>query len=58
MVDGLWGRDTVSFESVTMPGHYLCNMDGTIMVVRGNMGDEAFRRNCSFKLWENRFFDG
>lgn len=65
MVEGLWrgqgGEDAalVSFESVTMPGYYVCNRGGTIMVVRGDAArDEAFRRGCTFRIWQDRFFDG
>lgn len=58
IVEGLWGDGTVSFESTTMPGQYLCNRGGTIMVMWGDLNDEAFRRDCSFKVWENQFFDG
>ena len=55
MVEGLWGQDTVSFESVTDPGRFLCNKNGLIVVVqRGELDQEDFLRGCSFKLRENK----
>lgn len=58
LVEGLWGDDMVSFESLGQPGYYVCRKQGQLVVMRGNLGDEQFRRDCSFKPHENKFFEG
>ena len=32
MINGLYGDNTVSFESITQPGFYVCNRNGRIQV--------------------------
>ena len=55
---GLYGDGYVSFESVTSPGQYICNRGGTIMVMSGDMRDQQFLQDCSFKVHEDKFFPG
>ena len=60
MVEGLWGDNTVSFESTVQPGHYLrWRGDGKIILQeqRGNDG-ERYRKECSFNAWDGKYFDG
>ena len=58
----LWGAEgSVSFESVTRPGSYIIHRDGDIFVQNQTMygaRDEEFRRECSWFVRENEFFDG
>jgi hypothetical protein len=60
LVTGLWGDNTVSFESTTSPGHYLRARGERMWVERaGSGGDaEAYNRECSFNPWDGRFFAG
>jgi hypothetical protein len=60
MVSGLWGDNTVSFESTTSPGHFLRARGDRMWVERadGGGGDEVYRRECSFNPWDGRFFSG
>ena len=58
----LWGTDgSVSFESVTRPGNYVAHRDGEIFVLsQASYGgsDEEFRRECSWFIREDEFFNG
>ena len=58
MVAGLWGRDTVSFESVQNPDEYLRLNNGQMSLERRQLGSEKFASDCSFRVWSNKFFDG
>ena len=56
MVQGLWGSKTVSFELTTNPGRYL--RAGKMWVEAGDAGNNQFKKECSFTVWDNRFFNG
>ena len=58
MIPGLWGVETVSFESTTLPGYYLRGRENIMWVEAGNLGSEAFRKECSFNARDGRFFAG
>ena len=58
LVKGLWGDETVSFESTNSPGYYLRVKDGGLWIERGNTNAYEFRRDCSFKPHEDKFFSG
>ena len=58
LIDGLWGTDTVTFESMGQSGYYVCRRNGQLIVTRGDVRDEQFRRDSSFKPHENKFFEG
>ena len=60
LVEGLWGSNTISFESTLKPGHYLrWRGDGKIILQeqRGNDG-KKYRKECSFNAWDGKYFDG
>lgn len=58
MVQGLTGEDnTVSFESTTRPGYYLCRAGQRIIIVR-MMDNPLMQRDCTFRVWSDKFFDG
>uniref|UniRef100_A0A0K2UXP0 Thrombospondin-like N-terminal domain-containing protein n=1 Tax=Lepeophtheirus salmonis TaxID=72036 RepID=A0A0K2UXP0_LEPSM len=58
MVNGLGGEGTVSFESTLQPGYFLRNRGGILTAERGQSRDGDYRRECSFRVTENKFFDG
>ena len=58
MVDGLWGENTVSFESSTSPGWYLRARGDRMWVEQVDMREEAAKQECSFNVWDDRFFAG
>lgn len=58
MIQGLWGEETVSFESSTHPGYYLRGQGGSMWVEKGDLNSEEFRRECSFNARDGRFFAG
>ena len=58
MVDGLWGQNTVSFESTTSPGFYLRARGDRMWVEQVDTREEAANRECSFNVWDDRFFAG
>jgi hypothetical protein len=59
MVPGLWGENTVSFESSTVPGHFLRARGEKMWVEEVDLqGQEATRKECSFNAWDDRFFAG
>lgn len=52
-------QGTISFESISRPGHYLLNRNGEIFVEQMvNSNDEAFRRECSWFVRKGIFFPG
>ncbi len=55
---GLYGEGSVSFESVSRPGHYLVNREGMIFVEQGDVYSEEFRRDCSWFVRKDMFFTG
>ena len=58
MVSGLWGDDTVSFQSSTSPGFYLRARGDRMWVEQVDTREEAATRECSFNAWDDRFFAG
>ena len=58
MVEGHWGTNTVSFESSTSPGFYLRARADRMWVERVDMREEAAKQECSFNVWDDRFFAG
>ena len=58
MVPGLWGEDTVSFESSNSPGMFLRSRDDKMWVEAIDMGQEGAKKECSFNAWDDRFFAG
>ena len=58
MVDGLWGENTVSFESTTSPGFYLRARGDNMWVEQVDRREEAANQECSFNVWDDRFFAG
>ena len=59
MTGGLWGENTVSFESTSAPGHYLRARGDRMWVEQvDRRGEEASLRECSFNVWDDRFFAG
>jgi hypothetical protein len=55
---GFWGQDSVTFESVSRPGHYLLHRGGEIFVEAGDVNSESFRRECSWLARKDIFFSG
>ena len=58
MVPGLWGEDTVSFQSASRPELYLRSRAGKVWVEAVNTAEEAARQECSFNPRDSRFFAG
>ena len=58
MVPGLWGDDTVSFQSTTSPAFYLRARGDNMWVEQVDIREEAATRECSFNAWDDRFFAG
>ena len=58
MVSGLWGDETVSFESSSIPGYYMRTRGTSLWVERGDMNNLEFRKECSFNARDGRFFAG
>ena len=62
LVAGLWGDNTVSFESTTSPGHYLRARGDRMWVEQraavSGSDSETYGRECSFNPWDGRFFAG
>ena len=58
LVDGLWGENTVSFESSTRPGFYLRARGDNMWVEQVDRREEAANQECSFNVWDDRFFAG
>ena len=58
MVPGLWGEDTVSFESSSSPGMFLRARQEKMWVEAVERQQEAAARECSFNVWDDRFFPG
>ena len=58
MVDGLWGENTISFESSTSPGFYLRARGDRMWVEQVDMREDAAKQECSFNVWDDRFFAG
>lgn len=58
MVAGLWGDNTVSFESTSSPGFYLRARGDRMWVESVDTREEAATRECSFNVWDDRFFAG
>ena len=58
LVPGLCGeQDTISFESVDKPAHYLRHK-GFILYLETNDGSELFRKDACFHQRDNQFFNG
>ena len=57
-VKGLWGEGTVSFESTSSPGYYLCVKGDRLWIENGNRNGYEFRRDCSFIPHDDKFFAG
>lgn len=55
---GLWGPDSISFESLTRPEHYIVQRNDEIFVERGDIYNEDFRRDCSWFARNDIFFPG
>merc|ERR550519_3277072 len=58
MVDGLWGENTVSFESTNSPGFFLRSRGDRMWVEKADLRSEAVKQECSFNVWDDRFFAG
>merc|ERR1712106_25465 len=58
MVDGLWGENTVSFESTNSPGFYLRARGEKMWVEKVDLESEGAKQECSFNVWDDRFFAG
>ena len=58
MVAGLWGENTISFQSTTSPGFYLRARGDRMWVEQVDTREEAATRECSFNAWDDRFFAG
>merc|ERR1719341_763358 len=58
MIPGLWGEGTVSFESSSAPGMFLRSRGEKMWVEAVDLSVEATRRECSFNVWDDRFFAG
>jgi hypothetical protein len=48
----------VSFESLMRPGHYVSHRDGMIYVEQGDVNNEAFKKECSWLVRKDIFFNG
>ena len=57
MVDGLWGSNTISFESTLDPNQYIRSSNGRFTVENRQSGDR-YAKDCSFKVHQDKFFDG
>ena len=58
LVEGLSGAaNSVSFESTSRPGYYLCKAGNRIIVVRMTNNAQMLK-DCTFVAWSDRFFDG
>jgi hypothetical protein len=58
LVEGLTGQaNTVSFESTSRPGYYLCLAGGKVIIVR-MINNLQMQKDCTFTAWSDRFFDG
>ena len=59
LVEGLTGEaNTVSFESTSRPGYYLCRAGNKIIIVRRINNNAQMQRDCTFRAWSDKFFDG
>ena len=58
MVEGVSGEaNTVSFESTSRPGYYLCVAGNKVIIVRLT-NNSQMKKDCSFTAWSDKFFDG
>ena len=59
LVEGLTGESsTVSFESTSRPGYYLCRAGNKMIIVRMNSNNNQMKKDCTFRAWGDKFFDG
>ena len=59
LVEGLTGSpNTVSFESTSRPGYFLCRKGDKIIIVRMSQNNDQMRKDCTFVAWSDKFFDG
>ena len=59
MVEGLTGEaSTVSFESTTRPGYYLCRAGNKLIIVRMVSSNGQMKKDCTFRAWSDKFFEG
>jgi len=61
LVKGLSGEaNTVSFESVLLPGYYLRWKGDGKMILQEQRGNDGamYRKECSFNAWDGKYFDG
>ena len=58
LVEGLSREsNSVSFESTSRPGYYLCKAGKRIIIVRLTNNAQMLK-DCTFLAWSDRFFDG
>ena len=58
LVEGLTGEaNTVSFESTSRPGYFLCRAGNRVIIVRVQ-NNAQMKRDCTFRAWSDKFFDG
>merc|ERR1711971_1455938 len=59
LVEGLTGEaSTVSFESTSRPGYYLCRAGNKIIIVRLNSSNNQMKKDCTFRAYSDQFFEG
>ena len=59
LVEGLTGEaSTVSFESTSRPGYYLCRAGSKIIIVRLNSSNSQMKKDCTFRAYSDQFFEG
>ena len=59
LVEGLTGEaSTVSFESTSRPGYYLCRAGNKIIIVRLNSSNSQMKKDCTFRAYSDQFFEG